>query len=72
EVLRVVAEAGDTESRLVAVKDLLQGGRVPAGHLSLTVRAEFVATDGGPLRAEGRRRRETVLRALAGRGWSGR
>lgn len=72
EVLRVVAEAGETESRLVAVKDLLRGGRVPAGHLSLTVRAEFAATDGGPVRAEGRRRRETVLRALAGRGWSGR
>ncbi|MFD3325497.1 phenylalanine--tRNA ligase beta subunit-related protein [Streptomyces sp. NPDC058701] len=72
EVLRVVAEAGCTECRLVAVKDLLQGGRVPAGHLSLTVRAEFVPADGGPLRAEGRRRRETVLRALAGRGWSGR
>lgn len=72
DVLRVVAEAGGTESRLVAVKDLLKGGRVPAGHLSLTVRAEFAPTDGGPLRAEGRRRREAVLRALTGRGWSGR
>lgn len=71
EVLRVIAEAGDTENRLVAVKDLLQGGRVTAGHLSLTVRAEFVRTDGGPLRPEQRRRREAVLRALAGRGWSG-
>ncbi|MFJ9646452.1 hypothetical protein [Streptomyces sp. NPDC101206] len=72
EVLEVVAEAGGTEHRRVAVKDLLQGGRVPAGHLSLTVRAEFVRTDDGPLREERRRRRETVLRALTDRGWSGR
>ncbi|MFD7625566.1 hypothetical protein ACFV7Q_05880 [Streptomyces sp. NPDC059851] len=72
EVVQVVAEAGGTENRRVAVKDLLQGGRVPAGHLSLTVRAEFVRTDDGPLRQERRRRRETVLRALAERGWSGR
>ncbi|MFK0047557.1 hypothetical protein ACIQU4_26335 [Streptomyces sp. NPDC090741] len=72
EVLRVVARAGGTEDRRVAVKDLLQGGRVPAGHLSLTVRAEFLRTDDGPLRDERRRRREAVLRALADRGWSGR
>ncbi|MFI5666331.1 hypothetical protein [Streptomyces sp. NPDC051704] len=72
EVLRVVARAGDTEERRVAVKDLLQGGQVPAGHLSLTVRAEFLRTDDGPLRDERRRRREAVLRALADRGWSGR
>ncbi|MER6778096.1 MULTISPECIES: hypothetical protein [unclassified Streptomyces] len=72
EVLRVVARAGGTEDRRVAVKDLLQGGQVPAGHLSLTVRAEFLRTDDGPLRDERRRRREAVLRALADRGWSGR
>ncbi|MFF4102733.1 hypothetical protein [Streptomyces sp. NPDC001903] len=72
EVLRVVARAGATEDRRVAVKDLLQGGQVPAGHLSLTVRAEFLRTDEGPLRDERRRRREAVLRALADRGWSGR
>ncbi|ROQ93753.1 phenylalanyl-tRNA synthetase beta subunit [Streptomyces sp. 2132.2] len=72
EVLRVVARAGGTEDRRVAVKDLLQGGQVPTGHLSLTVRAEFLRTDDGPLRDERRRRREAVLRALADRGWSGR
>ncbi|MFD8792219.1 hypothetical protein [Streptomyces vinaceus] len=72
EVLRAVARAGGTEEWRVAVKDLLQGGQVPPGHLSLTVRAEFLRTDDGPLREDRRRRREAVLRELADRGWSGR
>ncbi|MFF4545786.1 phenylalanine--tRNA ligase beta subunit-related protein [Streptomyces sp. NPDC001435] len=71
DVLRVVAEAGRTERARVTVKDLLRGGRVPAGQLSLTVRAEFAGADAGPVREERRRRREAVLRALGDRGWSG-
>lgn len=71
DVLQVVAEAGRTQRRLVTVKDLLKGGRVPVGHISLTVRAEFTCQDAGPLRAERRRRREAALRALGERGWSG-